>query len=105
MANPENSRIELMNEKDMPSWFHYPQHFLRTVETGLAHLRPWRILEGQYSVSRRAGLKERFPTRDLVPFALRTDCDDVACWERGDLDRVVVIHDFADSGLGANCGF
>ena len=85
-----------MNDKDMPSWFHYPQHFLRTVETGLAHLRPWRILEGQYSVSRRAGLKERFPTRDLV---------DVACWERGDLDRVVVIHDFADSGLGANCGF
>jgi len=45
-----------------------------------------------------AGLKERFPARDLFPFALRTDSDDVACWERGNLDRVIIVHDFADPG-------
>jgi hypothetical protein len=44
------------------------------------------------------GLKERYPARELFPFAMRTDCDDVACWERGNLERVVIIHDFADPG-------
>src|SRR5580700_7423938 len=72
----KDSRVELMDEKDTPSWFQYPAPFLRTVETGLARFRPWRILEGVYSTSRMAGLKERFPTRDLFPFVLRTDCDD-----------------------------
>jgi hypothetical protein len=98
MAGSENLRIELVGERDMPSWFRYPVPFLRTVETGITRFRPWRILEGQHSTGKMAGLKERFPKRDLFPFALRTDCDDVACWERGDLDRVVVIHDFADPG-------
>jgi hypothetical protein len=87
-----------MDEKDLPDWFRYPAPFLRTVETGLGQFRPWKILEGVYSASRREGLKERFPARDLFPFALRTDCDDVACWERGNLDRIVIIHDFADPG-------
>ena len=94
----DNLHIELMDEKDKPSWFRYPEPFLRTVETGLVYLRPWRILNGEFSTSRMAGLKERYPARDLLPFALRTDCDDVACWERGNLDRVVVIHDFASPG-------
>jgi hypothetical protein len=88
----------LIDDKDMPTWFRYPEPFLRTVETGLLRFRPWKILDGPSSLGRRAGLAERFPARDLVPFALRTDCDDVACWERGNLDQVVIIHDFADPG-------
>jgi len=82
----------------MPEGFHYPEPFLRMLETGINRFRPWRVLEGSFSLSRRAGLKERFPARDLFPFALRTDCDDVACWENGNPDRVVIIHDFADPG-------
>jgi hypothetical protein len=98
VATAGNSRLGLMTERDRPAWFQYPAPFLRTVDTGLLQFRPWKILDGDSSAGRMAGLKERFPMRDLFPFALRTDCDDVACWERGDLDRVVVIHDFADPG-------
>jgi hypothetical protein len=35
----------------------------------------------------------------LVPFADRQDNDDVACWERGGADAVVIIHDFASPGF------
>jgi hypothetical protein len=98
MATAQNARIELMDDKNRPSWFQYPEPFLRLVETGLVLFRPWTLLDGQFSASRMAGLKQRFPGRDLFPFALRTDCDDVACWEKGTPDKVVVVHDFADPG-------
>jgi len=32
--------------------------------------------------------------RDLVPFARRGDNDDVACWERGKGETVVLIHGY-----------
>jgi hypothetical protein len=98
MDTSENSRIELVDQKHIPPWFHYPEPFVRTIGTGMVLLRPWRFLGGAFSLSRMAGLKERFPARDLFPFALRTDRDDVACWERGGLDQIVIIHDFADPG-------
>jgi hypothetical protein len=91
-------QIELIEPKGRPSWFQYPEPFLRVLETGLARFRPWKILDGSASLSRLVGLRQRFPERDLLPFALRTDRDDVACWEKGDLNKVVVIHDFADPG-------
>jgi hypothetical protein len=47
---------------------------------------------------RRIGLQERYSDRDLVPFALKLDCDDVACWERGQMPKVLIIHDFASPG-------
>jgi hypothetical protein len=34
----------------------------------------------------------------LVPFAKRDDSDDVACWEKGSLSKVMIIHDYASSG-------
>ena len=82
----------------MPRWFHYPEPFLRLVETGITEFRPWRLLEGAFAAGRMLGLRERFPERELVPFALRRDCDDVACWERGNPEGVVIIHDFAKPG-------
>ena len=36
--------------------------------------------------------------RDLVPFARRGDCDDVACFEVGKGEQVFIVHDFASSG-------
>lgn len=90
--------FELLEDSDKPEWFTYPRPFLRLVETGLIEFRPWRILEGPLAFSRMKGLKQRFPNRDLVPFAVRTDCDDVACWERDSSQRVTVVHDFAGPG-------
>jgi hypothetical protein len=50
---------------------------------------------------RYAGLKERYRQRQLVPFARRVDCDDVACFETTAGVKplaVQVIHDFAAPG-------
>ncbi len=43
-------------------------------------------------------LKDRFPARNLIPFAKRKDCDDVACFELEKLGKIDIIHDFCDSG-------
>ncbi len=43
-------------------------------------------------------LNKRYPTRQLVPFAKRSDNDDVAWFEMGKPGSVEIIHDFADPG-------
>ena len=92
----ENQKFLIAAER--PAWFCYPDEFVRVAETGLTDLRPWKLLDAPYVLSRMNGLKERYPDRDLVPFALRIDCDDVACWERDSSRKVVIIHDFASPG-------
>jgi hypothetical protein len=90
---------DLLPVEDLPRGFWYPPSFVRVVELGLTHLEPWHVLEGAALRERKDGLSERFPARELVPFASRQDNDDVACWDlvHGG-DRVVVIHDFAAPG-------
>src|SRR5215510_7062659 len=90
--------VGLLAESEQPSWFTYPQHFLRVVETGLNRFSPWKVMDGSSVAIQRNGLRKRYPERDLVPFATRLDCDDVACWEKGKMPRVFVIHDFASPG-------
>ncbi|MGB7845999.1 MAG: hypothetical protein WBL63_10315 [Candidatus Acidiferrum sp.] len=54
---------------------------------------------GEPQISERmVGLKERYGHRELVPFALRLDCDDVACWVQKSMPQVVIIRDFANIG-------
>lgn len=88
---------ELLPIEDLPSGFAYPHQYVRIVELGLISLEPWWLLEGEVLRRRSVGLRERYPDRELVPFASRQDRDDVACWD-GQPDRVVVIHDFASPG-------
>lgn len=84
---------------DLPSDFHYPTSFIRVVELGLTDLEPWEILVGDRLRERYRGLAQRFPGRRLVPFAIRQDNDDVACWDlEQEAGRVAVIHDFASPG-------
>lgn len=72
--------------------------FLRLVESGITHLDPWWIFDRRFALEKLDGLKTRYPSRNLVPFARNQSNDDVACWERGALPKVVVIHDYADPG-------
>lgn len=91
--------VELLSVQDLPVGFRYPASFIRVVELGLTNLEPWHMLEGSRLRERNQGLAQRFPARSLVPFAIRQDNDDVACW---DLElshaEVVVIHDFSSPG-------
>lgn len=88
---------ELLPIDALPTGFRYPASFLRVVELDLILLEPWWILEGDRLRWRISGLRERYPSRTVVPFANRQDNDDVACF---DLDRggISIIHDFASVG-------
>lgn len=88
---------ELLSVADLPRDFDYPPEFIRVVELGLTQLEPWWIVEGDLLRDRHQGLKSRYPSRSLVPFAIRQDRDDVACFDV-ESNKVVVIHDFADPG-------
>ena len=89
----------LLTSADLPDDFVYPSAFVRVVEHGLLDLEPWEILEGPRLLQRLQGLRSRYPERRYIPFARRTDNDDVACWDLDELvDLVVVVHDFASVG-------
>lgn len=85
----------------VPERFTYPPSFTRFAKGALPNLTPWRFLcaeEPEYFVN---GLRKRYPSRRLVPFARRDDNDDVACFDAADTSgdpRVLFIHDFADPG-------
>jgi hypothetical protein len=89
----------VLNEALRPNWFKYPKEYSRVVDLKIVNLEPWFFLDGEELESRYRGLKERFPTAELIPFARRADNDDVACWEKsgGNL-KVYVVHDFSRWG-------
>lgn len=53
------------------------------VELNLVDFDIWYFLDSEWALSLYKGLQERYPTRKLIPFAKRGDCDDTACFEIG----------------------
>ena len=90
--------MRLLTANELPEGVEYPSAFTRLLGRGFTLVEPWRWLDGDELRERTGGLRNRFPKYRLVPFARRVDCDDVACWEAGRGDVVVVIHDFATVG-------
>jgi hypothetical protein len=90
--------VYILSPSSRPDWLEYPHAFRRIVEQMLVDVTPWHILEGERALSQFRGLAERYPDRELFPFAYRQDNDDVACWSKGTGEKVFVIHDFASPG-------
>lgn len=86
----------LLNQMELPKGFEYPPEFLVVIEQKLLDFDPWIIITGDRLKTRFSGLKDRYPERELIPFAKREDNDDLACFEKD--KGVVIIHDFASSG-------
>ncbi|MCC3291131.1 hypothetical protein [Arthrobacter sp. zg-Y1110] len=57
----------------------------------MVDLDPWHLLQGEDQVWRARHIEQVFPGWAIVPFARRTDNDDVACWTGS---GVVVIDDW-----------
>ena len=75
------------------------EHYIKLLKLELINFRPWKILSIDEGIDYAEDLKKRYPQRDLLPFAMRTDCDDVACWDSSENgDKVFIIHDFASIG-------
>jgi hypothetical protein len=87
--------IELPSNKELPASFEYPKEFLWLLEKGISDLTPWLILERKFILSRYDSLRERYPSRNLFPFAYRQDCDELACWDVNDGGKIKVIEDYA----------
>ncbi|MBA4851263.1 hypothetical protein [Emticicia sp. BO119] len=87
----------LFPKKVKPDWVNYPAELNELINSGQTDLTPWRLLDKELSVSISASLKKRY-NRQLFPFAMRKNNDDVACFEKNCGDKVKIIHDFSSKG-------
>ncbi|MDA1476178.1 hypothetical protein [Bacillus changyiensis] len=78
--------------------FYYPKSFRKAIELNLLDFDLWYIMNEERVLERLKGLKNRYPNRNLIPFARRDDNDDIACFEIGKGEKVEIIHDFASRG-------
>lgn len=78
---------------------------MRVVSLGLLNIEPWQILHGSVLQERFKGIRSRYPSRDLVPFAARVDNDDVVCWDGQAPGKICVIHDYASVGFEQRAEF
>lgn len=68
-----------------------PALYAHMIECGIIDLDPWALLRGDKQLRRAQHIEQVFPGWEVIPFARRTDNDDVACWTGS---KVVVIDDW-----------
>jgi len=88
-----------LNKSSLPDWFDYPKEYLRVVDLKLTNIEPWFLLHGEQLEERFRRMQRRFPGIGLIPFARRSDNDDVVCWAPSGKNMLVyVVHDFSHDG-------
>ncbi|NPC93882.1 hypothetical protein HOO54_17080 [Bacillus sp. WMMC1349] len=90
--------IKTLEERIGFDGFKYPKSFRKAIELNLLDFDLWYIMDEERVLERLKGLKNRYPNRNLIPFARRDDHDDIACFEIGKGEKVEIIHDFASIG-------
>lgn len=80
--------------------FEYPESFKKLIELNLVNFDTWALFETEAATVRYHGLQNRYPKRNLIPFARRWDNDDIACFEimEDNSIKIQLIHDFASDG-------
>lgn len=78
--------------------FCYPESFVKVMDLNLVDFDLWYFMSEDMEIKRLNGLIERYPKRKLIPFAKRDDCDDIACFEIGQGEKVQIIHDYSMEG-------
>lgn len=77
----------------------YPLEYEYFLSNNIIHFKPWEVISGDRMNLKQKGLNERFPNANLIPFAVRTDCDDVACFDLNTSEKqVIIIHDYSSVG-------
>lgn len=97
--------IEIFNISLLPKWVKIPTKYLKLIRDEKDEFLPWYLIDKQQFSIRYEGMKNRYPSRNLIPFARRDDNDDVACWDSLSPDSVFIIHDFASPGYEERCVF
>lgn len=83
----------IYQNESLPENFVVPREYLGLKDNGVEEIGPWMFPGDDSLTYRLRGLRQRFPSRVLLPFAKRSDRDDVACWTEP-FPSVCVIHDF-----------
>lgn len=78
--------------------FKYPEEFVKLIKLKLVNFDNWYFFPLSRIEIRMKGLQQRYTKRDLIPFAMRDNCDDIACFELGKGNKVQIIHDFVHYG-------
>lgn len=76
----------------------YPKDFKKILALNLIDYDIWFIMEADFASRVELGLKTRYPERNLIPFAKKSDCDDLACFEFNKEKPIQIIHDFTSKG-------
>jgi hypothetical protein len=80
-----------------------PSGYQTAIDLNLVNLQPWHFLSDDEFDYLYAGVNKRYPERQVIPFARRSDSVDVACFVLQDSEQqagqIIVIHDFASPGF------
>ena len=87
----------LLPEHLRPEWLQYPPALVEMVRSGRVKLVPWHLDKSAAAMNQHLRFKAHL-ARDLMPFAYRQDREDLACFEKGKGDSVMIIHDNTDPG-------
>lgn len=85
----------------LPVGFNYPITYLSFIKEGHSNIYPWDFYYHEDLQFAYDGLRKRYPSRVVIPFAHRVDNDDVACFDAAEISdnpKVVIIHDWASEG-------
>ena len=94
----------LYTEGELPEKFKYPSSYIEIMSMDIIpDIEPWSFIceFKESSVFWMGEVKEKYPTRRLVPFAKVNYSDDIACFDGADTSgepKVYYIHAFASAG-------
>ena len=88
--------IKLFNKEIDISWVIFPDKYMELKNNKYDFL-PWYLVDDE---DIKFWTKYLFDTykRNLFPIARRDASDDFACWEKGQGNKIQIIHTFTDAG-------
>jgi hypothetical protein len=99
----EDEKPLVLTESERPAGFPYPPQYLFVVqELGIHRLDPWWFPLGKLLRLKYSAVRDRFPDRELVPFACWEAL--VACWDRERPGRVILMDIIDTSHRGTDVG-
>jgi hypothetical protein len=94
---PRTNHNPIIPPDRRPGWLTYPPAMIELVRSARMPLIPWHFVTAWSALQRYQRFQSHL-RRHLIPFALRQDREDLACFEMGKADQVFIIHDNTDPG-------
>lgn len=92
-----NENEYLIPDDLRPDWLVYPEGLIEMVKSERTKLVPWHLYKADGAMKTHSRFKSHLG-RDLIPFAVRQDREDWACFEKGKGEAVMIIHDNTEPG-------